>query len=261
MTPDNWDTIREIADRRDEGTDIGLFARVLATGDTFGLNAEREFPSASTIKIQILAALAEAVADGRLSLDDRLPASPEIRLSGSGVLNWLDPDLELSLRDHAWLMIAVSDNSASNVLMNALGLAAINDVGHRLDVGATQLGRNFMDRNIPPGPPKNRATAQGLVNVLTAIYNDEVATPELCTWMRQLLADQQHRDRLARHLPEGVEYAGKTGTIEGIVHDCGVLSGPNGRIAVAVLTQGYRSPYDAERFIGRIGTAIGEVVR
>lgn len=98
------------------------------------------------------------------------------------------------------------------------------------------------------------------MNILTAIYHDTVATPELCAWMRQCLADQQHRDRLARHLPEGVEYAGKTGTIEGIVHDCGVIIGPQARITVAVLTQGYRNPYDAERFIGRIGTALGEMV-
>ncbi len=261
MTSPTWDTIRDIADRRIEGTDIGLFARNLDTGETFGLNAERDFASASTIKILILAALGEAVAAGTLNLDDKLPAAADIRLSGSGVLNWLDPALELSLRDHAWLMTAVSDNSTSNVLMNAVGIDAINGLGRRLDVGAMHMGRNFMDRNIPPGPPKNRATAQGLVNVLSAIYRDEIATPELCAWMRQLLADQQHRDRLARHLPEGVAYAGKTGTIEGIVHDCGVLSGSHGRIAIAVLTQGYPNPYDAERFIGRIGAAIGEMVR
>lgn len=256
----DFTTIRDIADNRTEGTDIGIAVRNLETGETFSLYPDRDFPSASTIKILILAGLAEAVADGRLNLDDTLPAAPEIRLGGSGVLNWLDPNLELTLRDHAWLMTAISDNSTSNVLMNAVGIDAINALGKRLDVGGTRLGRNFMDRNIPPGPSKNRATAQGLVNILTAMYHDEIATPELCAWMRQCLADQQHRDRLARHLPEGVEYAGKTGTIEGIVHDCGVIIGSQQRIAVAVLTQGYRNPYEAERFIGRIGTAIGEMV-
>lgn len=257
----DFSRIKDEADRRNEGTDIGVALRVLDTGEEFGLNADHDFPSASTVKILILAGLAEAVADGRLSLDDTLPAAPEIRLSGSGVLNWLDADLNLKLRDHAWLMTAISDNSTSNVLMNAIGLDELAKLGERLDVGATRVGRNFMDRNIPPGPSKNRATARGLVNILAAIYEDEIATPELCAWMRQCLADQQHVDRLPRHLPEGVEYAGKTGTIEGIAHDCGVISGPNGRIAVAVLTQGFRNPYDADRFIGRIGTAIGELVR
>lgn len=256
----NFDAIKLIADNRVEGTDIGIAARNLETGETFGLNAEGDFASASTVKLLILATLAEAVAAGRFSLDDTLPATADIRLSGSGVLNWLDTDLELKLRDHAWLMTAVSDNSTSNVLMNALGFDAINALGTRLDVGVTYMGRNFMDRNIPTGPSMNRASAQGLVNILTAIYQDEIATPELCAWMRQCLADQQHRDRLARHLPEGVEYAGKTGTITSIAHDCGVIVGPNSRIAVAVLTQGFHNPYDADRFIGRIGTALGEMV-
>jgi beta-lactamase class A len=251
---------RTIADERPEGTDIGLALRNLESGEEFGINAEHDFPSASTIKILILAGLAEAVANGRLQLDDTLPASPEVRLGGSGVLNWLDAGLALTLRDHAWLMTAISDNTTSNVLMNAVGIAEINALGSALGVGKMVLGRNFMDRNIPPGPSQNRATAAGLVAVLSAIYEDAIATPDLCAWMRQLLADQQHRDRLARHLPEGVTHAGKTGSIEGIVHDCGVISGASGSVAVAVLTQGFRNPYDAERFIGRIGRAIGDLV-
>ena len=260
MNQHTRDHINKLAGQRPEGTEVGIAIRNLESGEDFTFNADHDFPSASTVKILILAGLAEAVADGRLSLDDTLPATPAIRLGGSGVMNWLDRNLELTLRDHAWLMTAISDNSSSNVLMNAVGIPDINDLGKRLDVGKTVMGRNFMDRNIPPGPSRNRATANGLVNILAAIYADEIASPELCAWMRQCLADQQHRDRLARHLPEGATYAGKTGTIEGINHDCGVISGEHGRFAVAVLSQGFVNPYDADRFIGRIGTSIGELV-
>lgn len=261
MNNDLRNQIAILAEDRPEGTMVGISLRNLKTGETLEINADHDFPSASTVKILILAALADAVSNGRLSLDDTLPAASEIRLSGSGVVNWLDSKLELTLRDHAWLMTAISDNSTSNVLMNAVGIPEINELGTRLHVGKTQMGRNFMDRDIPKGPPQNRSTANGLVNILTAIYADDIATPELCAWMRQCLADQQHRDRLARHLPEGAKYAGKTGTINGINHDCGVISGDNGQIAVAVLTQHFENPYDADRYIGRIGTAIGEYAR
>lgn len=261
MKTDFQNQIAMLAEERPPGTEVGIALRNLERGASFAINADHAFASASTIKILILAGLAEAVAEGRLSLDDKLPAPPEIRLGGSGVVNWLDPDLELTLRDHAWLMTAISDNSSSNVLMNAVGIPAINDLGKRLQVGDTVMGRNFMDRNIPPGPPQNRATANGLVNILAAIYADAIGTPELCAWMRRILTDQQHRDRLARHLPEGVSYAGKTGTIQGINHDCGAIGGDHGIFAVAVLTQGFENPYDADRFIGRIGTAIGEIVK
>lgn len=260
MTTNITEQIATLAQQKPEGTEVGISILNLKTGERQEINADHDFPSASTIKILILAALAEAVKAGHLSLDDTLGASPEIRLTGSGVLNWLDRDLQLTLRDHAWLMTAISDNSSSNVLMNAVGIPEINALGKRLNVGATTMGRNFMDRNIPPGPAQNRATANGLVNILAAMYADEVGTPELAAWMRKCLEDQQHRDRLARHLPDGAEYAGKTGTVEGINHDCGVIWGENGTYAVAVLTQGFENPYDADRFIGRIGTVIGEIV-
>ncbi len=73
-----------------------------------------------------------------------------------------------------------------------------------------------------------------------------------------LLGDQQHRDRLARHLPAGVTFAGKSGSLTGIAHDTGLLRGPGGEAAVAVLTQGFDDPYVADAFIGDIGRAVVE---
>lgn len=253
-----WSRIREIVDGRPEGTLVSVTASDPVSGKRCEIDGERDFPSASTVKILIHAALARAFDDGRLKPTDTRTAPPEIRLTGSGVVNWLDPDLALTLRDHAWLMTAISDNSTSNVCIDAVGLDAIGALGAELGAGATKLGRMFMDRNIPPGPPHNRATSNGLVAILTAIENDTAASPEQCAWMRQCMDDQQHRDRLPRHLPDDVHYRGKTGTITGIAHDCGVLIGPKGKIIVAVLTQGFENPHDADRLIGRIGTAIAE---
>lgn len=253
---DRWHTIRQIHDSRPPGTSIGISIRDLSSGECFEVEGDHDFPSASTIKVQVAVALARAFDAGRLHPEDMRRAPKEIRLEGSGVVNWLSLDLELTLRDHGWLMLAVSDNTTSNVCIEALGIDAVNDAGREIGVGATRLGRRFMGADAPPGPSKNRATANGLVAVLTAIEEDRAASPEQCVWLRQCLSDQQHVDRLPRHLPEGVTYRGKTGTITGIAHDCGVLSGPKGSIAVAVLTEGFENPYDADRFIGRIGTAV-----
>jgi len=253
-----WSRIREIVDARPEGTLVSVTAVDPTSGETLAIDGERSFPSASTVKILILAALARAFDDGRLRPTDTRVAPAEIRLTGSGVVNWLDPDLALTLRDHAWLMTAISDNTTSNVCIDAVGIDEINAVGAELGAGDTRLGRMFMDRNIPPGPPQNRATTNGLVAILAAIENDTAASPGQCAWMRACMDDQQHRDRLPRHLPGDVHYRGKTGTIEGIAHDCGVLVGPNGKIIVAVLTQSFDNPYDADRLIGRVGTAIAD---
>lgn len=260
IATERWHRIQNLYDSRPATVTVGIAVRDLASGEHFEINGDHDLPSASTIKVQIAVALARAFDDGRLLPDDTRRAPKEIRLEGSGVVNWLSPDLELTLRDHAWLMIAVSDNTTSNVCIDAVGIDAVNEVGEDLGVGATRLGRRFMGSDAPPGPPRNRATANGLVAVLAAIEEDRAASPEQCGWLRRCLSDQQHFDRLPRHLPDEVTYRGKTGTINGIAHDCGVLTGPKGSIAVAVLTQGFENPYDADRFIGRIGTTISETL-
>jgi beta-lactamase class A len=247
-------------DDRPDGTSVAVTVFDVESGATLSIDGEKDYASASTIKILILAALARAFDAGTLHPDEKRPAPREIRLEGSGVVNWLDPELELTLRDHAWLMTAISDNSSSNVCIDAVGIGAIGELGAELGAGKTRLGRMFMGANAPAGPPKNRATPDGLVEILKAIENDTAASPDRCAWMRQCLDDQQHRDRLPRHLPEDVDYRGKTGTIKGIVHDCGVLTGPGGKIIAAVLTEGFENPYDAERLIGRIGTAAAGLV-
>lgn len=254
------DAVHRIYEDRPTGTTVGIAIRDLGTDETLDLNGEHDFPSASTIKVLVAIALARAFDDGRLSPDQSRTAPKAIRLEGSGVLNWLDPDLALTLRDHAWLMLAISDNSSSNVCIEAVGIDAVNAAGRDLDVGKTRLGRRFMGADAPPGPSQNRATANGLVAALTAIEEDRAASPERCAWLRRCLDDQQHLDRIPRHLPDGVHYRGKTGTIPAIAHDCGVLSGPRGPVALAVLTHGFENPYDADRFIGRVGTAVAKAL-
>ena len=255
-----WAEIREAIAGVPPGITIGVAARHLDRDAAFAHNGDADFPSASTIKILILAALARAFDEGRLDPTGRAPVRAELKVEGSGVLNWLETGLSLTLRDHAWLMTAISDNTASNVLIEAVGLDRIAATGDALGASGTRLARMFMGRHAPPGAPRNRATAEGLVAILSAIEEDRAASPDRCAWMRQLLDDQQHRDRLPRHLPPGVHYRGKTGTLDGIAHDCGTLVGPGGRLVIAVLTDGFDDPYEADRFIGRIGTVAAGLV-
>lgn len=267
MTPDQfsmtWETLCRLHADRPAGTTVGLALRDLASGTTQQLDGEVDLPSASTIKVAIMIGLAQAVDAGTVRLEELRPTTgPGIRIDGSGVVNWLDPSLQLSLHDLAWLMIAISDNSTSNVLIETLGVEAINAAAQRLGAGGTRLGRKFIGSHdpMPPDGARNRATALGLVNLLSAIEQDRAASPARCAWMRQLLADQQHLDRIPRRLPAGVAYRGKTGSIERIAHDCGVLEGPGGKLALAVLCEGFDDDYAADAFIGRIGSAAGKLV-
>jgi beta-lactamase class A len=243
-----------------DGMCVSLAARHLGSDSILSHDAERKVQSASTIKSLILVALARALDAGDLDLDAEVTVQDDWRVDGNGVLNWLHSGITLPLRDHAWLMIAISDNTASNVIIETLGVERIQRTAEELGVPSLHLGRRFYGY-LPAGETgRNAVTACGLTDLLTMIWNDTAASPERCAWMRKLHEDQQHRDRLARNLPEELVYAGKTGTLTGISHDVGVITGPSGTVVVSALVESTASPYDDDVFIGSIGQAIAEIV-
>jgi len=258
MTVTTWPTIRAAIAGAPAGVEVGVSVRNLTTGATFGHGEERVFPAASTVKLLILVALARAADEGRVRLSDTAPVLATQKVGGSGVLNWLQDGLELTLQDHAWLMIAISDNTASNVLIDTVGLPAVHEVERSLGLVSTSLNRHFLGRLPAPGAPENVATAEELVTILTAIAGGTAASRARCEWMLTVLGDQQVTDRLARHLPGSVAFAGKSGWLTGLSHDAGLLRAPGGEAAVAVMTRGFGDRYAAAAFIGTIGTSVVE---
>ena len=253
---DQWTSLRELIGSAPAGTTVAVSVRHLSSGATFSHLGDRPVSAASTIKLLVLIAVARAIDAGTIDLSTRIAPAEQTRVAGSGVLNWLSPDLAPTVADHAWLMIAISDNTASNVLIDLVGFPAVTAAQRDLDLSGTALHRHFMRTNRRPGDPPNSVSADDLTRMLEAVATDRAASPERCAWMRSLLADQQYREGIGRHLPPGVRYAGKTGWQTGIVHDCGLLAGPGGTIALAVLTDGYAEPYSAHALIGAIGALV-----
>ncbi|MDQ4100053.1 MAG: class A beta-lactamase-related serine hydrolase [Chloroflexota bacterium] len=253
-----WEGLRQAVNNAPAGGTVAVSARLLGADERWSAYGDRPVSAASTIKVAILIAVAEAFDHGRLDDEQRASVSPADKVAGSGVLNWLHDGLTLTVADLAWLMIAISDNTASNMLIDRVGIDAIHAICARLGATGTRLNRHFMR---PRGPDDhNIVTADDLATLLTAIAEDRAASPDRCAWMRRLLADQQDRDRLARLLPEGVAFAGKSGWQTGISHDCALLTGQGGTIAIAALTEGYADHHQANDLLGRIGQAAGAVV-
>ncbi|MDQ3168039.1 MAG: class A beta-lactamase-related serine hydrolase, partial [Chloroflexota bacterium] len=222
---------------------------------------DASFPAASTVKVAILVALGREIDAGRVVLDQSRPPHPADRVGGSGVLAEMSPDLALAVADLAYLMITISDNTASNALIRLVGLPAVNE--HLDDLGLTgiHLGRPFLGRLPQPDEGENTVTANGLADLLTLIATDRAASPATCAWMRGMMTRQQHRDRLGRDLPPGVGFGGKSGSLPGIAHDAALLDGPGGTVAVVVLTEGVQDSHAADAAIGQIGRAAGNLVR
>ncbi len=251
-----WERVRRLAEETGEGVEIGVAAHWVGTARRWSLAGDEPFPAASTIKLVILVALFREVDADRIDLNARLAVDSVAPVPGSGVLAWLSPGLTLPLTDLAYLMIAVSDNRASNLLLDAVGMDRVGATIAGLGLRATALNRRFLGRAPDPGEPENVTSAADLVTLLTAIAEGTAATPASCERMRALLALQQDRDRLARYPRPEVEFGGKSGTLPGLAHDAGLLSTLDGTLAIAVLTRGFSDPYLAHATIGAIAGAM-----
>ena len=251
----DWSTVAAAVAAAGPDVEVAVAVRAIEDGRGWATNADLPFPAASTIKTAILVALYREVDAGRIDLDREIPVSAAAKVPGSGVLTWLRDRLCLSVADLAYLMIAISDNTASNLILDLVGQDRVRATIAGLGLTGTALNRRFLGRTPGPGEPENWTTAGDLVALFAAIATDRAASPPSCAAMRATLALQQHRDRIPRLLPETCRYAGKAGSLPALVHDAGLVETPRGTLALAVLTRGLADPWTADALIGRIARA------
>jgi beta-lactamase class A len=210
---------------------VGFAAWDLAEREPVTWHADRPVHSASTIKVLILVAALRQVHNGSLTLDGELVLpDPGSRAGGSGVL-WELPGVQhMTLRDLLTLMIVISDNAATNVVIDAIGFPAINECGRDLGCTATSIERHLMDS----GGKTTTALDQALV--LDRLASGTAVPPELTRLALELLSRQQVRDRLPALLAAGATSWNKPGELLGLRHDVGLIgTGRQPRAVVAVL--------------------------
>lgn len=259
-----------MADLRSRGYvgEVGVLITDLAGRELYALNPDRVFPAASTIKVPLLLlALSEAQA-GRLDLGGRVTLRAEDRVPGAGVLHELMPGLAPTWQDLLTLMIVMSDNTATNLVIERLGLDRVNDwlgerglTGTRL-VGLLQLPPERQSEAQRRGE-RNHTTARDQVTLLGALARGELLDRRHTGLALSILERQQRREILGRHVPCDLEgkslycVASKSGELRGIHHDVGVLFTPRPLIA-AVLSQGGLDPreYPDNRDVALLAEAL-----
>jgi beta-lactamase class A len=220
-----------------------------AAGRPLLIGADEAVTAASTIKVPILAAALGEVAAGRLDLAQPSAIPPQ-RAGGSGVLQALTYLHTLTLADLLTLMIIVSDNTATNVVIDLIGMERINQFCAGAGLNGTVLRRKMMDAEAIRRGLENTTTAHDQARLLDAIAWRNLLPAPLRAFALQALERQQFNDGLPSLLPEEVVVAHKTGELPGVRHDVGVITGTNGRQAVvAVLLSGI----DAEPLAPREG--------
>lgn len=208
---------------------LGVFVRYPRDGLEAGYAADDLFPAASVIKISIMAEVYRQAAAALLSLDEPLPLRSEEVTGGAGMLQFLHAGLDLTVADAVELMIALSDNTATNLLIRRVGRDAVNATMDDLGLYNTRTAGAIGRREAPPElAGMSRTTPREMAALLTAIAEGRLVSAAASAAMRRTLEHQVYGDMLPRYLPvtaaATVRVAHKTGALSGVRCDAGIIA-------------------------------------
>jgi len=247
------DSIRLIAKNTDAV--VGVAILDLTDHRAFYLNAESTYPTASTIKIAVLAELYRQNAGTGAKLGDVYAMDVKDVVDGSDIMGGLTPGIsKLTNRDLATMMIAVSDNSATNVLIDRVGMDKVNSWLGGLGLKETRLRRHMMDVKAAQAGRENTATPHELVTLLDGLHKGDVlGKPGTDEFFKMLGTGKM--SFIPRLLPDGVRTANKPGDLDAVRNDAGIVFVPNRPFAIAVMTTFGRDHREQEMAIARISRA------
>jgi beta-lactamase class A len=247
------DSVRAIAQQTDAIT--GLAILDLTDRRVIMHNGDNVFPTASTIKIAVLAELYRQHAGARTKLGDLYTLTATDLVGGSGLMRGFTPGVtRLTNRDLAVLMMGVSDNSATNILIGRLSMDSVNALLSRLGFRETRLRRLMMDAKAAEAGRENTATPRELVTLLWELQNGAWPDTSLKADFFKVFSTPKN-GRIARLLPAGVAVADKPGELEGVRVDAGIVFVPGRPFAIAVMTNYGRDVRAQETVIARIARA------
>jgi len=232
---------------------VGYSVLDLTSGDRIAHLERETFPTASTIKLAIVYELFRQAAEGRIRLDDTIALDRAKAVGGTGVLFQLGTPT-LSVRDYATLMVIVSDNTATNVLIDRLGMQNISARMQSLGLGATKLRRHMMDTAAARRGDENVSTPGEIVRLLEIISKGEGLSPSSRDQAMALLKKPK-ASRLRQGLPPDVEAADKPGELEGVRVDAGIVFAKNRPYILCVMTTYLKDDAQGERAIEEMSRA------
>ncbi len=253
-----WAGVIDIIGRAEaQGTVVGVSA-IAADGGRFAHHGSRRFVAASTVKIPIMIELFRQIDAGTVSLDLEHVLTAEDKTQGSGVLTHLHAGIVLTLGDLAYLMMSISDNTATNILIDRVGMDRVNATMRGLGMQGSTLGRMMRGRPRVAEEQENWAVPDDYAAVIAALLGNTAASAESCARMLALLETQQNDRRIARHLPQAgrPRWGSKTGSLSGVVNDVGFIMTGDGPLILAVFCENPPDPHIGEQIIGDIAKAM-----
>lgn len=257
MSMGDWSELERLAQEGERSGGAVGYAVIAPDGSSHSYNEDRRFVAASTVKVPIMVEIYRQIDRGARKLDDLSVMSVDTKTPGSGVLLHLHDGIELSVEDLIYLMISISDNSATNILIDMAGMPQINKTMRSLGMDHSSLGRKMRGRQAENPEQENWATPRDYATAMKAILEKRAATPASCDKMIAMLERQQNNRRIARYLRESeeVRWGAKPGSLSGVTNDAGFITTPTATLIVSVFCEHLPDQHTAEQLIGEISRA------
>lgn len=253
--------------------DVGLYIRDVESDETLEINPNLVLPSASVIKIPMLALLLRDVQEGRVDWKGKRRIAPVNRVGGTGILCELSEEYMPTVEELATLMIVLSDNIATNEIMDIIGIERVNEFCAEMEMPHTRLMRKMLDFEAIKKGYNNYMCAGEAGRLLTQIAEEKFVNCEVSCTIMNIMEHQQCRNKLPALLPTIPNYApkevkrniqegsvlvaNKTGELVGIQHDVGIFTLPGGRrYVIAMFTGNLKSDLQAIELIGKVSRAV-----
>ncbi len=230
------------AEIKDFSGKVWIYAKNLDTGKDYALRADEQVRTASTIKLPIMTEVFHQIAQGKINWTDEIILTKEKKVGGSGILHEFSDNSKIDLRTAVNLMIVVSDNSATNLILDKITADSVNDFMDTLGLRQTRSMRKIGGG----GDSKANADARlklfgigvsspkDMVRLLEMLENGEVVSREASAEMFAILRRQQFKDGIGRGLPDTIPSASKSGSLDRLRSDVGIIYTRRGRIAMAI---------------------------
>ena len=222
------------------------------------LNPDDSFTAASIIKIPIMMTAFRDARAGTLRLDDSVILRKEDKVGGSGVLREFHNGLRMTLLDAIHMMIVVSDNTGTNLVMDRVGREKVNAYMAEKGALSSQLEAHLMRPK--PNGPWNRLTAHDVALLVKGMADRTIENPGDCDTMLAIMGRQQYNDKLPKYLPREASCAHKTGEVRGVTHDAGIVTGPNARFVIVCLSQKLEDVKVGNDVIGKVAKWAFEIL-
>lgn len=218
-------------------------------------NENEVVPSASLIKVFIMAEILKQVKEGKLSLQQRIVVDEEVKVPFS-ILTMLENGNSYSLADVITLMIVQSDNTAANILMDIAGMDNVNELINSLNLENTILKRKMMDFNARKDGRENYTTASDMAKIMELLYNSNVLDKKSSAYMIDIMKKQLDISMMMLNIPDETVVAHKTGELDFLDHEAGIVYQENGDYIFCVLVWDAISNNYARQALGTISKVV-----